>query len=106
VTEMLKVYGEWWDVCRPLMINEDADITKNERSWIEYLKDQKAKGSIPELVIPGVQTDVRVVSMSSKKGSKTEDAVPVEDERAKLLKLREERRKRKARKEAAAPEKS
>ena len=67
VKQLLEVYSEWWDVCRPLMINEDADITKGGRPWIEYLREQKAKGPIPELVIPGVQIDLRVVSMSSKR---------------------------------------
>jgi hypothetical protein len=67
VTQLLKVYGEWWDVCRPLMINEDADISKSGRPWIEYLREQKARGPIPELIVPGVQTDLRVVSMSNKK---------------------------------------
>ena len=33
VERMLNVYGEWWDVCRPLMINEDADITKGRSYW-------------------------------------------------------------------------
>ena len=28
VSQMLKVYGQWWDVCRPLMINEEADIMR------------------------------------------------------------------------------
>jgi arylsulfatase len=66
VKQLLKVYGQWWDVCRPLMINEDADIFQSGRPWLDYLKEQKTKGPIPELVIPGVQTDVRVVSMSAK----------------------------------------
>jgi hypothetical protein len=48
------------------MINEDADIFQSGRPWLDYLKEQKTKGPIPELVIPGVQTDVRVVSMSAK----------------------------------------
>lgn len=64
---MLKLYGEWWDVCRPLMINEDSDITKSERYWINYLKEQEAKGPVPELAIPGVKTDLRIISMSNKK---------------------------------------
>lgn len=42
-------------------------LTKSSRHWLGYLKAQKAKGPIPELVIPGVKTDVRVVSMSNKK---------------------------------------
>lgn len=67
VRQMLDLYGEWWDECRPLMSNEDADISKSERPWPNYLREQKAKGPIPELRIPGVQTDLRVVSMSSKK---------------------------------------
>ena len=68
VSQMLDVYGEWWDECRPLMINEDADITKGGSYWRDYLKEQQKKGPIPELLIPGVKTDLRVVSMSSKKG--------------------------------------
>jgi len=67
VDQMLKIYGKWWEICRPLMINEDADITKSERPWLNYLKEQKAEAPIPELVIPGVQTDVLVVPMSTKK---------------------------------------
>ena len=69
VSQMLKVYGEWWDVCRPLMINEDADITKGGSYWRGYLKEQEAAGAIPELIIPGVATDLKVISMSSKKST-------------------------------------
>lgn len=67
VEELLKDYKAWWDLCRPLMINEEADITKGGSYWPGYLKKQKETGPVPELIIPGVETDLRVVSMSSKK---------------------------------------
>ena len=69
VSGMLDAYSQWWDVCRPLMINEDRDITKGGASWPDYLKAQKANGPVPELIIPGVATDLKVISMSSKKSS-------------------------------------
>lgn len=68
VTQMLEVYGKWWDACRPLMINEEADITTGGGYWNTYLKEQQAQGEVPELTIPGVETEVEVVNMSSKKG--------------------------------------
>ncbi len=83
------------------MINEDADISKSGSPWIESLKAQQSAGTVPELVIPGVRTNLRVVSMSSKKAPEKEISKKVKpsdsagDERAKLLKLRDERRKRK-----------
>lgn len=71
IQQLLKHYGQWWDECRPLMINEDADITIGGAVWPGYLKEQQAKGSIPELIIPGVTTDRNVISMSTK-GSQSE----------------------------------
>jgi len=67
VSEMLKTYGKWWDVCRPMMINEERDITQGGSYWPGYLKEQQAKGPIKEMIIPGVRTDLKIVSMSSKK---------------------------------------
>ncbi len=64
VEQMLKQYSEWWDACRPLMVNEDADLSKTERPWPDYLKEQTENKPVPELIIPGVQTDLKIMSMS------------------------------------------
>ena len=45
--EMLKVYGEWWDEVRPLMVNEDAPLDVG-KPFIEQFKKQKESEGIPE----------------------------------------------------------
>ncbi|MFC5051368.1 arylsulfatase [Rubritalea spongiae] len=93
ISILMESYGAWWDSCRPLMINEDADITKSGIIWPTYLKEQQKNGEVPDLIIPGVNTDVKVISMSTK-GSKGEKE-DVKDSREDLLKKREERKKSK-----------
>jgi hypothetical protein len=46
------------------MVNEDADLSKTERPWPDYLKEQTENKPVPELIIPGVQTDLKIMSMS------------------------------------------
>ena len=43
VQEMLKVYDAWWDKVRPMMVNEDAPITK-EKPFIDQYEKQKKPG--------------------------------------------------------------
>ncbi|CAA6692160.1 MULTISPECIES: arylsulfatase [unclassified Lentimonas] len=71
VSTMMEAYGAWWDVCRPLMINEDADITVSAIYWPTYLREQKKHGGVPDLFIPGVQLDLQVVPIGSKAKTKT-----------------------------------
>ena len=93
---MMEAYGAWWDECRPLMVNEDADITQSGIRWPDYLKEQQKNGAVPDLFIPGVRTDVKVISMSNKGDGGDEAGEPEDDSREELLKKREERKKAKA----------
>ena len=96
VSVMMEAYGSWWDECRPLMVNEDADITQSGIRWPDYLKEQQKNGAVPDLFIAGVRTDVKVISMSNKGDGGDEAGEPEDDSREELLKKREERKKAKA----------
>jgi arylsulfatase A-like enzyme len=92
VSSMMEAYGKWWDVCRPMMINEDADINASSISWPTYLKEQQKSGGVSDLFIPGVQTDIKVISMSTKGDSAEGEGEGPDEE---TLKKREERKKAK-----------
>jgi len=49
VDSLVKSYSKWWDSVRPLMVNEDVDITEKTISWPALLKEQTGKEGLSKL---------------------------------------------------------
>ncbi|NWK54538.1 arylsulfatase [Verrucomicrobiaceae bacterium N1E253] len=49
--KMLSSYEQWWELCLPLMINEDADAAK-ENPFLEQYEKQRAESGIPKWTRP------------------------------------------------------
>jgi len=47
VEQMRKAYDQWWSEVRPLMVNEDALLTKERPFWVEYEKQKNSTGILP-----------------------------------------------------------